>query len=109
MLLPLQVTIRDIGRSDAIEHYVRKRAAKLQTFFPRITSCRVAVESPHRHHHSGRHFRVRVDLTVPGGELVVSHAQDENTTNEDAYAAIDEAFGRLGRRLEDHVRRQRAR
>lgn len=107
MQLPVQVTFRDIAHSDAIDAYVRDRIAKLETFSGRITGCRVVIESPHRHQQTGRHYRVRVDLTVPGGEVVVSHAPDENTTNEDAYAAIDEAFDRLGRRLEDHVRRQR--
>jgi ribosomal subunit interface protein len=107
MPLPIQITFRDIPHSDAVEAYVRDRAAKLETFSGRITGCRVVVEAPHKHQKSGRHFRVRVDLTVPRGEVVVSHAPDENPTNEDAYAAIDDAFDRVGRRLEDHVRRQR--
>ncbi len=108
MPLPIQVTFRNMAGSDAIEAYVRERTAKLETFFSRITGCHVAVEVPHRHQHSGKHFRVRIEVIVPGGEVVVSHAPDENPTNEDAYAAIDHAFNQMGRRLEDHVRRQRA-
>jgi ribosomal subunit interface protein len=107
MQLPIQVTFRVVPHSDAVEQYVRRRAAKLETFSPRITSCRVVVESPHMHSQSGRHFRVRVDLTVPGGEVVVGHAPGDEPTNEDLYAAIDNAFDRVGRRLEDHQRRQR--
>jgi ribosomal subunit interface protein len=105
--MSVQITFRDIPHSDALEAYVRERATKLDTFSTRITGCHVAIEAPHRHQQTGRHYRVRIDLIVPGGEVVVSHAPDEDTTNEDAYAAIDEAFDRLGRRLEDHVRRQR--
>ncbi len=107
MHLPLQVTFRNIPHSDAIEAYVRERASKLDTFSARVTGCHVVVEAPHQHHHHGAHFRVRIDLTVPGNEIVVSHAPEENPTNEDLYAAIDDAFDRMGRRLEDHVRRQR--
>jgi ribosomal subunit interface protein len=106
--LPLQITFRGIQHSDAVEAYVRKRAEKLETFSLRITGCHVAVEAPHRHQQGGRHYRVRVDLTVPGDEVVVSHAPDEDPNNEDVYAAVDEAFDRVGRRLEDHVRRQRS-
>jgi ribosomal subunit interface protein len=106
---PLQITFRDVPYSGALEAYVRRRAAKLETFSSRITGCHVAVEAPHRHKHTGRHFRIRVDLTVPGGEVVVSHAQGDDEANQDAYSAIDEAFDRLGRRLEDHERRRRAR
>ena len=43
-------------------------AAKLEEFFSRITSCRVVVEAPHRHHKSGELFHVRIDLGVPGHE-----------------------------------------
>jgi ribosomal subunit interface protein len=107
MAIPIQVTFRDMTHSDAVEKYIHERAEKLETFSARITSCNVAVEAPHKHQHTGRHFRIRIDLLVPGGEVVVSHAPDEESTNEDAYAAIDEAFDRVGRQLEDHVRRQR--
>jgi ribosomal subunit interface protein len=109
MELPLQITFRDIPHSDAIEAYIRQRASKLETLSARITSCHVAVESPHKHKHTARPFRVRVDLMVPGGEVVVSHAQDDHGDNTDAYAAIDYAFDRLDRRLEDHIRRMRSR
>lgn len=107
MELPIQVTFRGIPRSDAIDAYVRDRAAKLETFATRITGCHVAVESPHQHQQSGRPYRVRIDLTVPGGELVVAHAPDEDPTIQDAYAAIDQAFDQMGRRLQDHQRRMR--
>jgi ribosomal subunit interface protein len=107
MELPIQITFRGIPQSDAIDAYVRDRAAKLETFSARITGCRVAVEAPHQHQQSGRPYRVRIDLTVPGGELVVNNAPDENPINQDAYAAIDQAFDQMGRRLQDHLRRQR--
>jgi hypothetical protein len=36
--------------------------------------CRVLVELPHRHHRRGRHFHVRIEVTVPGHDpIVVSH------------------------------------
>jgi ribosomal subunit interface protein len=107
MMQPLQITFRDIDHSDALEAYVRQRADKLDTFFPRIVGCHVALESPHRRRHAGRHYRVRIDLTVPGNEIVVSHAPSDALTNQDLYAAIDQAFDQVGRRLEDHARRTR--
>lgn len=107
MELPIQVTFRGIPQSDALDAYVRDRATKLETFAARITGCRVAIEAPHQSQQSGRPYRVRVDLTVPGGEIVVNNAPDEDPKNQDAYAAIDQAFDQMGRRLQDHLRRQR--
>jgi len=106
MELPIQVTFRGMPQSDAIDAYVRDRATKLETFSARITGCHVAIESPH-HHHSGRPYHVRIDLIVPGGELVVNHAPDDDPNLQDAYASIDQAFDQMGRRLQDHIRRQR--
>jgi ribosomal subunit interface protein len=107
MQLPVQVTFRDMPQSNAIEAYIRKHAAKLETFSPRITGCHIVLEAPHKHQQSGRHYRVRIDLTIPGYEVVVSHSPEDDATNEDAYAAVDEVFDRLVRRLEDQVRRRR--
>lgn len=107
MQIPVQVTFRDMPPSGAIEAYIRKHAAKLETFSPRITGCHVVLEAPHKHQQTGRHYRVRIDLTVPGSEVVVSRTPEDDTNNEDAYAAVDEVFDRLVRRLEDYVRRQR--
>ena len=102
MELPLQVTLRDISPSAAVEDYIRERATKLDAFYDRIMSCRVVVEAPIRHHRKGGPFKVRIDLTVPGDELVVNRQADE-----DLYVAIREAFDAARRRLEDYSRRQR--
>jgi cold shock CspA family protein len=107
MQLPVQITFHGIAPSDAIEAHVRKCTDKLETFAGRVTGCRVTVEAPHRHQQTGRHYRVRIDLTVPGAEIVVGRAPDEDLTNEDVNAAVDQAFDRMQRRLEDHIRRQR--
>lgn len=102
MELPLQVTLRDIAASEAVEGYIRERAAKLDDLYPRIVSCRVVVEAPVRHHRKGGPFTVRIDITVPGDEIVVDRKADE-----DLYVAIRDAFDAARRRLEDHARRQR--
>jgi|SRR5579859_4260864 len=109
MEIPIQITFRGIERSPAIEEYVRQRAAKLATFSERITGCHVALEAPHQHRRHGRQYRILIDLTVPGSELVVSRTPSEGSLHEDVYAAIDDTFDDAGRVLRDHVRKQRAR
>lgn len=102
MQLPLQITARDIALTDAIESAIREKAAKLETFFDRIMSCRVLVETPHRHQHKGLLYHVRIDMTVPGAELVV-----KREPHEDLYVAIRDAFDAARRQLQDHSRRLR--
>jgi len=107
MQLPLQVTFRDIGPSPALSEHVRTRASKLDTFFDRIMGCRVVIEAPHRHHQQGKRFHVRIDLTVPGDELVVGRNPPERLTHEDPHACIDDAFDDAERMVSDYARRKK--
>ena len=102
MKLPLQITLRDVPQSDAIQDTIRKKAEKLNQFSDRIMSCRVLVEAPHRHQHKGVLYNVRIDLTVPGSELVV-----KREPHEDLYVAIRDAFDAARRRLQSFSRRRR--
>ncbi len=102
MQSPVQVTFRDFSPSPALTAHVEKRAAKLDTFFDRIVKCHVVIESPHRHSRHGQKFHVRIDLHVPGKELVVTKTPDE--AKEDAHVAIDEAFADAERILEEFAR-----
>ena len=108
MKLPLQVTFRGMEPSDAVEARVREKAAKLDEFCDDIMGCRVAVEVPHRRHHQGTLYRVRVDLTLPDEELVVSREPSRDHAHEDVYVAIRDAFDAAKRQVEDYVRLRRA-
>ena len=107
MDLPLQITFRDMPPSAAIEARVREQAAEFEQFYDRIVSCRVVIETPHRHHHQGRLYGVRVDLSVPGREIVVGREPTQHHAHEDVYVAIRDAFDAAKRQLENHARRER--
>lgn len=109
MKLPVQITFRGFPPSEAIEAAVRERAGKLDRFYSGIMGCRVVVEAPHRHHRDGRIYHVRIDLTVPGGELVVKRDPARHGAHQDVYVAIRDAFDAARRQLEDYARRQRLR
>jgi ribosomal subunit interface protein len=108
MTATLHIVFRDFDATEALDAYVRKHAEKLEAHLPRLVACNVAVESPHRHKQHGRHFRVRIDMVLPGTELVVDRNPAPNHDHEDAYAAIDDAFDHAVRRANEHVKRMRA-
>ncbi|MBS2014384.1 MAG: ribosome-associated translation inhibitor RaiA [Deltaproteobacteria bacterium] len=107
MATPVQLTYRDFPSSPAVTEHVERRAAKLETYSDRLMTCHVVVEQPHRHSRHGQKFHVRIDMHVPGRELVVSKTSASSTL--DLHATIDEAFGEAERVLEDHVRERRDR
>jgi ribosomal subunit interface protein len=107
MQLPLQVNFRDMDPSEVVEARVRERAAKLDRFADHIMSCRVMIESHHKHHHKGNVYHVRIDITAPGREIVVSRDPGEHHAHEDVYVAVRDAFDAAERQLQDFVRQQR--
>ncbi len=102
---PLQVSFRNMDRSEAVEARVREKATKLEQYFDHITSCRVVVEAPERRHHQGNLFRIRIELGLPGKELVVSRHPKDKHAHEDVYVAIRDAFDAARRQLEDYARK----
>ncbi len=130
-LIPLKITFRNMAPSRAIEDNIRDKAHKLDSFYNHITSCRVIVEAPHRHHHKGKAYVVRIDMTVPGGDLVVNrepkrlvaaraahaeelektlsetHEPSKHAAHEDVYVAIRDSFNAAARKLQDYARRRR--
>jgi cold shock CspA family protein/ribosome-associated translation inhibitor RaiA len=125
MQITPSITFRGIEPSPELEEEIHTRLARLETYCQSIMGCRVLVELAQRHHEAGNRYHVRIDLTVPGEEIVVAHeaslhaaAQDtgvEVTTKADepdpvrkhARVAVREAFDVARRRLQDYVRRQR--
>ncbi|MCI0663114.1 MAG: cold shock domain-containing protein [Acidobacteria bacterium] len=124
MKLPVQITWRDMDPSPAVEARIREEAAKLEEFYPRIMGCRVVIEIPHQHRQRGYRFHIRIDLTVPEGEIVVKHEptlhgtiqkiEEEERTKErevlaphkDIFVAISDTFKAARRRLQDFARKQ---
>lgn len=99
---PIQITLRNIPRSEAVEAHILDKAARLEKFHSRITSCQVVVEVPHRHKHQGKLFDVRLDIRVPGQEIVLNREMSE-----DVYVALRDVFDAARRKLEDYAQRIR--
>ena len=98
----LQITSDDMPRSAAFDARIRKKVVKLEQICPRLTACRVVVTAPHRHPQYRRLFTVRLNITFPGGEVVVTrdHHEDVNVLLRDAFVTVrrelDRCAGRNG-------------
>ena len=125
MQLTPNITFRGMRRSRALESDILIRTAKLEHYYPSLIGCRVLIELRGRHHEAGNLVHVRIDLTVAGAEVVISHEAGLHGTARDLHArrasksteadparkhalvAIHEAFDSARRRLQDIARRQR--
>ena len=108
MQQPLQITFRNMDSSEALDAKVRSEVERLDMLCDKIIHCRVVVEADHKHKHKGNTYHVRVDLTVPGSELVASREPEEHQAHEDVYVAVRDAFNAIGRQLKAYVDRIRS-
>lgn len=102
MQMELQITVRDMEHSEALDAHIRGKVGKLERIYPKLMGCRVVAEMQDRHKSQGKHFAVRVDLNAPGKQIVVNHQHSE-----DVYVALREAFDAAKRQLESYADIQR--
>jgi cold shock CspA family protein/ribosome-associated translation inhibitor RaiA len=99
-----QVSFDDLPIDEAVRDAALDHIDQLERLSHRITGCHVVIAQPHRHQRQGRLYSVRVELVVPGGEIVVNREHPRDHAHEDVFVALRDAFRAAERRLEDHVR-----
>jgi cold shock CspA family protein/ribosome-associated translation inhibitor RaiA len=107
MEVPLQISFQGFDSSPAVEARIREKVSGLEKLFDRIVACRVVIEKATARHHKGDLFSVRIDLSVPGREIVVDHDPGRSQTHQDVYVAIRDSFNAAKRQLQDYAREHR--
>jgi len=101
MKMPVHIQFHDMEPSEALERSARDHVLKLESLATDIMACRVSIDLEQKHKHQGRPYGVRIDLTLPGHELVVNRVHDE-----DVYVALRDAFDGMKRQLEELVQKR---
>ncbi len=107
MTFPIQIAFHNMQPTETVESRIHELAANLESFYDRIQSCRIVVDVPHQHHREGNLYQVRIDLKVPGAELVVKRDPIHQLEYQELDGAIHEAFDDARRQLEDHANKHR--
>lgn len=99
METPLELTFKNMDKSDFVEGLIRERVEKLERLYDGITSAHVYVLAPHKHHHKGNHYEVRIEVRVPGTELLVTGKPGDVNAHEDINVAVRDSFNAMERQL----------
>lgn len=99
METPLQLSFRNMDRSDFVAGLVQEKVDKLERLYDGVTSCHVYVEAPHKQHRKGNHYDIRIEVRVPGTELTVNSKPGDINAHEDINVAIRDAFRAMERQL----------
>ncbi len=108
MQVPLEISYRDVEKTDELENLIREKAAKLDQVCDRLTSCRVALERPQRSQTSGNPYRVRIDMRVPPGhELVATNDVHGGDMHHPLEKVVRDTFETAKRQLRALMEKQR--
>jgi ribosome-associated translation inhibitor RaiA len=107
MQIPLQITYRNMEVSEAIDTYIRERAAKLDGSCTNMVGCRVVVEAPHKHQHKGGLFHVSIDITLPKESIIINREPELHQAHQDPHVAVRDAFDAAQKQLRAYVSRQK--
>ena len=102
-----EISFRNFEATNGIRDLINEEVAKLETFYDRIIGCSVMMEVPHRRHEEGNLYHVRVRMTIPGRQLVVSRDPSGHHAHADPYLAVRDAFAAMRRRLDEYAQKRR--
>jgi cold shock CspA family protein len=101
MLIPLEISYRDVTKTETIENLIREKVNKLEKICNYITRCSIAIEKPHSNIKSGNQYRIRLDITVPPGhEIVIRKEPGNNSMHSSLQAVIRDAFDAARKQLQ---------
>jgi ribosomal subunit interface protein len=106
MVIPVQITFRDIDPSEAVERRIHERVKRLEKHASRATGLHVTLAAPHQSGHKGKIYQFTLELLLPKGDIVVRQGDTPNHAHEDVYVAMRDAFQALERRVQNHVEKR---
>ena len=102
------VDFQGMAPQPSVQAEVARHVAQLEARFGRITACRVVIKAPGQHHRSGGPYEIHIHLTVPNSKDVsVAHTAQKDERHADITFALNDAFKRARRQLQDRVKRLR--
>ena len=106
MQTPPQVEFQNLSPTQAVRDAIEKHVDGLEQRWGRVTACRVVVKGPSQRHHTGGLYDIHIRLALPDGrEVNVERTAPADERRADLNFAINDAFKRARRQLQDHARR----
>ena len=105
MQTPVQISFEGMKDNDSVRAAIAAQVDKLEQMFDRITACRVSVTAPSERHRNGGLYQVHIRLVLPEGrEVNVDRSPTADERFADLPFAVNDAFHRARRQLQDAVR-----
>ena len=104
MQTPAQVEFENLTAPPELRSAIDQHIAELEKRFGRSTAGRIVVRGPGDRHHNGGQYHVSIRLVLPEGrEVNVGRTPSEDERFADVTFAVDDAFKRARRQLQDQA------
>jgi cold shock CspA family protein/ribosome-associated translation inhibitor RaiA len=105
MQTAVEIDFQGMDAKPDIQTAIAKQVAQLEERFGRVTAGRVVVKAPGGHHRTGGLYEINIRLALPDGrEVNVDRTAQADERHSDLTFAINDAFKRARRQLQDHAR-----
>ena len=106
METPVEIEFQEMAASPETRAVIAGHLEKLEQRYGRITSCRIVIKGPGDRHHTGGQYDINIRLALPDGrEVDIGRTPKADERHADLSFAINDAFKRARRRLQDNARR----
>ena len=110
MQTPVEIEFQEMAASPAIEELIADQVKTLEQRYGRITACRIVVKGPGNRHQTGGLYDINIRLALPDGrEVDVGRTPKADERHSDLPFAINDAFKRARRQLQDATQRMEGR
>jgi cold shock CspA family protein/ribosome-associated translation inhibitor RaiA len=106
MQTPVEMEFQDTVVSPQHQDMISRQLEKIEQRFGRVTAGRIIVKGPGSRHQMGGLYDINIRLALPNGrEVNVGRTATADERHSDLSFAINDAFKRARRQLQDHARR----
>jgi len=105
MQTPIEIDFQGMDARPNVRTAITEHVAELERRCGRVTACRVVLKAPGGHHRTGGLYEINIRLALPDGrEVNVDRTAQADERHSDLTFAINDAFKRARRQLQDQVR-----
>ena len=98
MTSKVQITFRNVKKTQAIVDLVNDRFLKVKKYYSNIIRANAVIELPHKRKSTGNDYRVQIEIKIPGTKIVGS-SREKQIDSDDLYSAITHAFQAVERQI----------
>jgi cold shock CspA family protein len=106
METPVEIDFQGMDAKPEVRSAIAKHVSQLEGRFGRVTAGRVVLKAPGGRHRTGGLYEINIRLALPEGrEVNIGRTAHQDERHSDLNFALNDAFKRARRQLQDQARR----